>query len=314
MTPPFQSHTHTVPQPLYTGFSMVEKAQDSNMEVACSNLAILIPSSFGSEERDMRIRTFKIGQVARTASVFRVDEIYIYGGEAHDDSRLIDFVLRYAETPQYLRKLLFPRRRELKYAGVVPPLRTPHHPMASDSSKTRVGEFRAGVVTKVGTDGSAWVELGLECPVLLKNPKGAKAGQRVDVRVFSKTPLVVERVEREQIPSYWGYTTHVCGPLHETLSAMRAQGRWILGTSRRAKRLDTETLATLGEHMNGRVCVVFGSQKKGIEEMLQPHVGDGWETYLDEVLNTIPNQGTHTVRAEEAVIATLALLNIVRPR
>jgi len=71
-------------------------------------------------------------------------------------------------------------------------------------------------------------------------------------------------------------------------------------------------LEALGEHLRGRVCVVFGSQKKGIRKMLQPHVGNEWRSYLDEVLNTIPNQGTHTVRTEEALTATLALLNIVR--
>ncbi len=291
---------------------MVGRAQDSDMKVAGGSLAIMIPSSFGSEEGDMRIRTFKIGEVARTAAVFRVDEVYIYSDEDHDDSRLIDLVLRYAETPQYLRKLLFPRRRELKYAGVVSPLRTPHHPRISDSSKTEAGEYRAGVVTKVGTDGSAWVELGLECPALLKGSEAVKAGQRIDVRIFSKTPLIVERVEREQIPAYWGYTTHVCGPLHETLGAMRSQGWWVLGTSKEGKPVDGKMLEALGEHLRGRVCVVFGSQKKGIRKMLQPHVGNEWRSYLDEVLNTIPNQGTHTVRTEEALTATLALLNIVR--
>ncbi|WP_245597035.1 putative RNA uridine N3 methyltransferase [Methermicoccus shengliensis] len=291
---------------------MVGQSQERDMKVAGGNLAILIPSSFGSEERDERIRTYKIGQVARAASVFRVDDIYIYRDEDRDDSRLIDLVLRYAETPQYLRKLLFPKRRELKYAGVVPPLRTPHHPTTSDTSKTNIGDIRTGVVTKVGSDGSAWVELGLESPAPLRNPKGVKVGQRIDVRIFSKTPLTVEYIAREHIPTYWGYRTHVCGPLHSTLSALRSRGWWVLGTSREGRPLDANALIALKGHMSGRVCVVFGSQKRGIREMLSAHVGDGWRQHFDEVLNTIPNQGTHTVRAEEALMATLALLNIVR--
>ena len=92
-------------------------------------LSILIPSSLTSESKDPRIKTYKVGQIARLASIFRVDKIIIYKDPEYDDSKFIDLVLRYAETPQYLRKQLFPLRDELKYVGVIPPLRTPHHPL-----------------------------------------------------------------------------------------------------------------------------------------------------------------------------------------
>jgi hypothetical protein len=61
------------------------------------------------ESADMRIRTLKVGTIARAAAVFRVDRIVIYRDREFDDSRFISRVLQYAETPQYLRKRLFPR-------------------------------------------------------------------------------------------------------------------------------------------------------------------------------------------------------------
>ena len=89
-----------------------------------SDWAILIPSSLTMETRDMRISTFKVGQIARAAAVFRMNRIIIYRDPEFNDSRFIAMVLRYMDTPQYLRKLLIPRREELSHVGTLPPLRT----------------------------------------------------------------------------------------------------------------------------------------------------------------------------------------------
>lgn len=87
---------------------------------------VFIPDSLLEETDDPKIRTYKVGQVARACSIFGVEHIWIYraGGR---DGKFIKTVLEYAETPQYLRKRLFPLMPELKYVGVIPPLRTPHH-------------------------------------------------------------------------------------------------------------------------------------------------------------------------------------------
>jgi hypothetical protein len=83
------------------------------------------------ESRDTRVNTLKVGQIARAAAVFRVSRIVIYRDQEYNDSRFISMILRYMETPQYLRKLLIPRREELRHVGMLPPLRTSHHPFNS---------------------------------------------------------------------------------------------------------------------------------------------------------------------------------------
>ena len=51
-----------------------------------SERSILIPSSVTMESADMRVRTFKVGLIARAAAVFRMDRIVIYHDDQFDDS------------------------------------------------------------------------------------------------------------------------------------------------------------------------------------------------------------------------------------
>ena len=104
--------------------------------------AILIPSSLTMESRDSRVNTLKVGQIARAAAVFQYNRIVIYRDPERNDSRFMAMVLRYMETPQYLRRMLIPRREELCHVGTLPPLRTAHHPINSKSESLKIGEFR----------------------------------------------------------------------------------------------------------------------------------------------------------------------------
>ncbi|OQR73466.1 hypothetical protein BIW11_09712, partial [Tropilaelaps mercedesae] len=75
-----------------------------------------------------------IAQVARGAVIFRVSEIIVID-DAHKnpnfsvskDANLFKLILEYLDSPQYLRKALFPMCLELKAVGVCPPLDATHH-------------------------------------------------------------------------------------------------------------------------------------------------------------------------------------------
>ncbi|WP_342765429.1 RNA methyltransferase [Vulcanisaeta sp. JCM 14467] len=60
-----------------------------------------------------------------------------------------------------------------------------------------------------------------------------------------------------------------------------------------------------------RVLVVFGSPYHGVDEILK---AEDMEEVLRKYpfINFIPGQGVETVRTEEAVIAVLSILNLVR--
>jgi predicted SPOUT superfamily RNA methylase MTH1 len=58
------------------------------------------------------------------------------------------------------------------------------------------------------------------------------------------------------------------------------------------------------------VVVAFGSPREGLRDILrreQTRLRD----IADVVVNTIPRQGTETIRTEEAVYATLAIFNLI---
>jgi len=273
----------------------------------CRERAILIPSSLTMESRDLRVNTLKVGLIARAAAVFRMNRIVIYKDPEFNDSRFISMVLRYMDTPQYLRKRLIPRRKELSHVGMLPPLRTPHHPTNSKSESLKIGEFRVGAVVKsVGSDGGVWVEIGIDRPIPLRTVGRYPVGQRLNVRIFSQNPLAAEPVDQKDIPYYWGYETEVVESLEGFLASRK--DAFVVLTSRKGKALTPEILPKLGQRAKSRdLAVVFGSPARGVDAFLSKEAIGRYE-----MINTIPHQGTKTVRVEEAVFAMLAALNLVR--
>ncbi|WP_461867066.1 putative RNA uridine N3 methyltransferase [Thermococcus sp.] len=252
---------------------------------------IFIPDSLLEETHDPKIRTYKVGQIARAAAIFGVEVIWIYraGGR---DGRFIKTILEYAETPQYLRKELFPLMPELKHVGVIPPLRTPHHKL---KSKPKIGELREGFAFRKGR--RYYADIGFDDLAMIE---GEIEG-RATFRIVSVKPL---RVIAAKPTEYWGYRVHLTRKsLAKTLKKARLD--LAIATSRKGGDVRYIDLPKL----EGEIGFVFGSPKRGVLETLR----DYNEDYpFDLILNTIPNQKTKTVRTEEAVLATLAVFNFIR--
>ncbi len=275
------------------------------------SLSILLPSSLAIDASDLRSKTAKIGQIARAASVFRADRIVIYRDPDLDETELIERILNYAETPQYLRKRLFPLAGDLRYAGTIPPLRTPHHP---DAEKIEIGDMRVGVVVRVHENGS-WVDIGSKRSAFLN--VSMQKGERVNVRVTSNKPLKAVPVDDDEIAGYWGYSVAKAGSLSRALTLTPGL---IIATSRYGESIDADLLRKIGaESGSGDVLVVFGAPHKGISEIMDEEKrrkkgeekgGKSFIAEFDYTLNVLPDQGTATVRLEEAVVATLAILNL----
>jgi predicted SPOUT superfamily RNA methylase MTH1 len=268
-------------------------------------LSIAIPSSMVSEVPHLREKTAVMGYVARASAIYRVDEVYVYRDDP-DESRLIRLLLSYVETPQYLRRRLFKMMDELRYAGVLPPLRTPHHPLEKRADKLKVGEFREGVVLSEDA-GEFQVDVGVERP-LRATGRAPSVGSRATVRVSGVSPVLRGRfVRRREVNLYWGYEVHAVGGLDKLASATDFDLK--IATSRHAstfKQLEPDIRSRLEDAR--RVLVAFGSPRKGLREISSERGLDLDEAF-DFTVNTIPGQGTETVRTEEAISATLALLN-----
>ena len=254
-----------------------------------------------------------LGTVGRSLAIFRVDEVVVYldrPKETQDrDADLLLTVLKYMETPQYLRKYLFDRIPQLRYAGILPPLRTLHHPLTRKWEELKHDEFRDGVVI-ASHPGQSLVELGVEQPIRL-NEHGLSIGQRITLRVSrTRQGVGIERVSAPPSKIYWGYRVNDTKP---TLSRMLRDRPFdlVVATSRRGKPL-TDTLVKFRNDWRnaGRILIAVGSPREGLNEILARE-GVALEDMADVILNTIPFQGTETVRTEEALYATLAVVNAV---
>jgi len=261
-------------------------------------VAVAIPDTVLEEHDSLREKTTKLGFIARTCAVYGVDVVEVFGDpRGGGEPGRIKKVLEYLETPQYLRKRLYPLDEDLRYAGLLPPLRTPSHKARVPLQEVEVGEIREGVTN---ADGS--VDLGLDGPVLLEGK--VHANLRVTARITSKNPLQAEVVGRETAGQYWGYVVEV-----KALEAVLSDPSSLkIATSRLGDPVRT-MLPRIRNDVGKAAAVkfLFGAPSRGLFEI----VGPSLRKRVDLVLNLFAEQHVETVRTEEAMSAALNLLNFV---
>jgi len=276
--------------------------------------AIAVPASFVSDIPHLREKTFRIGLIGRAAAIFRVDEIIVYpdmhGVNQKSDIKLIHTVLSYMETPQYLRRRLFKIVPELQYAGTLPPLRTPHHQTANKTENLKLGKLREGAIISSTKEGSL-IDIGVEKPALIQGAR-LKENTRVTVKItdLGRPPKVLP-VGPDEIKTYWGYRVRASNvPIGQHLNTEKFE--LVVATSRKGQTI-TSVLDDLTSRWrtSRKTLVAFGAPTQGLYEIIaQEHTQ--LDTAADFVVNTIPNQATETVRTEEAVYATLSILNMLQ--
>ncbi len=270
-------------------------------------LAVALPATFTMDIPHLREKTSRIGLVARALSIFRAEEAIIYpdvqSREATAEAKLVEKIIRFQETPQYLRRYLFPRDTDLSFAGTLPPLRAPHHPNRLEPS---LGQVRDGIVISTGPVSK--VNAGYRDPV---NVRGKlDTARRVTIRIDRVGPsLWGELVDPTELTIYWGFKV---SRDNTALGRIIERGEYDLtiSTSRQGRDV-RDVLPALRARWNSSrsPLVAFGSPREGIPEILarsNSHISK-----FDFNLNTIPVQGVETVRTEEALLATLTTLNLL---
>jgi predicted SPOUT superfamily RNA methylase MTH1 len=138
-------------------------------------------------------------------------------------------------------------------------------------------------------------------------------GQRVTTKTVKiGKSLEVELVDRHQVPFYWGFS--VDGPQRSLGSLLKKQPfDLVIATSRYGSPF-ADVAGELCEKWGeaDQVLVIFGSPTSGVNEIVQRE-GLCLGKLVDFIVNSIPLQGTATVRTEEAIFATFAILNVLSP-
>lgn len=270
-------------------------------------LTIALPASILSVEPSLREKTLKVGYVARAAAIFRVSEVALFLDKDSDvdDLRILTDILDYLLTPPFLRKVLVPVKKTLKYAGLLPPLQIPGHAVASE---LRVNEYRDGVVVR-HTGRDTLIYAGLRR--LVRVPRvDLPPGSRVVVRIISEDGKGVI----EDPPCYWGFNVTTFNGLRDLLRSHEQSVK--IATSRLGKLITengVEELLAAKLRSSEAVLVIFGGPRKGLYEIAADE-GMELDSVVDLVVNFIPNQGVKTVRTEEAIYAVLSQLNTLMER
>lgn len=262
-------------------------------------LAVSFPDTVLEEKDSPRDKTAKVGLIARACAIYGVDVIEVFKDPGtRGEGAEIRKILEYLETPQYLRRRLYPLDDALRYAGMLPPLRIPSHRAKVPIDKLPVGELREGVVNADGT-----VDIGLDVAPRLGGK--AAAGTRVTVRIASLKPLVAELYPREKVGEYWGYRVEEKS-VGEVLSDARFRVK--IATSRLGVPL-AEALGPLEATLarTEGVKLIFGSPSKGLFDI----IGRELARRVDLVVNLFPEQHVQTVRTEEAILAGLNLVSVL---
>ena len=269
-------------------------------------LDVLIPSSFAEDTPHLRDKTLRTGMLARFLAAARVDTLILYHVDPAepDDSNagFLKLLMEYLNTAPYLRKRLYRIRRELRYAGVLPPLNIPTHP---ESRSIDVEHYREGLVLE--SDRGSLIEAGLGKPIKVR--KRLKKGARIILKISpSRGRLKASAVSRRKSEIYPGFRVGVAG---EKLSEIVKVYDLRIATSRKGRDILTlldELRKRIGEAK--RICIAFGSDREGLYEIAERQ-GFSLEESFDYVLNTFPGQGVKTIRVEEAVAYTLAIFNLL---
>lgn len=269
-------------------------------------LVVAIPDTSLADCSDLREKTLKTGILARAFAVFRVDKVVIFSSPLiHDnqkkDADLLFRLLKYMDTPQYLRKKLFPQTPWLRYAGLLPPLRTRSHPLNAKVSGLVKGEFRWGVPVAPGK-----VDVGLERPLDYSSPLNER--EPTLFRIADLHPrILLEVVQRGDADLYWGFDVQIIENLVQCLKGSENTTR--IAFSRMGEPFETLQAEVQSSVTKTRsVIAIFGGPYQGLQEIFADRL-KSLESYTEFWVNTIPDQGTETVRLEEALFASLALVN-----
>ncbi|XP_043593533.1 putative methyltransferase C9orf114 homolog [Bombus pyrosoma] len=310
----------------------VAKPVESHFEKKdISTLSIAVPGSILDNAQSPELRTYLAGQIARAACIYKINEIIVFNdkgeiiesekkkirndeflGERRVECLQLAKILQYLECPQYLRKYFFPIHKDLQYAGVLNPLDAPHHLRQQDISL-----YREGVVTNkpVKPGKGSHVNVGLLNDVSVD--KVLMDGLRVTVKIPKDQPnpkkikgfIVPPDVPRSDTGIYWGYTVRLANNLTEALTQCPYKNGYDLtiGTSDKGNSIDDVESKSIKYH---HALIIFGGLC-GLEAAVEndPNLNvDDASLVFDQYLNTCPQQGSRTIRTEEAILITLAEL------
>ncbi len=274
------------------------------------SLEIALPSSVVSIEHGLLLRTLKIYQIIRYASIFGTKKIIIYYDSFIPRTidkkvkSLIKKIHNYLIIPPYLRKKLMPLDKDLKFVGALPPLRLNIYDV---SMKPRPNEIRVCLIRRRNDKFTA--DCGLKKEVLIiDNESNIREGLGL-VRIIDTYRFIGKYIDKYDSNVYLGPSIDFERSLKNIIERKQGTSTCIIATSKYGVIPKAEDMRR-ALFNKSRLLVLFGSPYGGLYEIAE---NEGWELEdrIKHIWNTVPGQHVKTIRTEEALIITLGLINLL---
>lgn len=279
-------------------------------------VSIALPGSIIQNAQSRELRTYLAGQVGRALAIFNIDEVVVFddrsmseieaaGSAFGDPNVFLARILQYLECPQYLRKKVFAIHPDLKFAGLLNPIDAPHHMRANEDRP-----YREGIVVEARTNSGDGCLVHVGTRQYLKIDKALKPGVRVTVDMKKKEPVEPEKPTKD-LGVYWGYKVRVAKSLKDVFVESPFSGGYdcAIGTSENGTNVNKMKLAKKAKH----TIVVFGGLA-GLEAAVEADESlnvprEKTSKIFDHYVNVYPNQGSRTIRTEEAILMAMSVLS-----
>lgn len=259
-----------------------------------------------------------------------------------DPNHFLMHILSYLECPPHLRKALFGFHPDLRTAGACPSLDMPHHLRSDEWCRWREGVTVAAAADdrmhgrkrkRGGGTASTLVYCGLaeQVSIPVKIPPDTRV--TLDFESSAKpraeddeleTKAVDPAAPREEQGYYWGYAVRQAASVSDVLTEAPYETGYdfCVGTSERGQSVQdfldskAETQSRKWQHL----LIVFGGVAglevavRNDQQLAEKGVTEPKELF-DAWLNLVPNQGSRTIRTEEAVwLGLMGLSSFVADR
>ncbi|CAM8915084.1 unnamed protein product [Rhodiola kirilowii] len=273
--------------------SIIDNAQ--SLELATRRLGLDLKRAF------MMFFSELASHIARAATIFRIDEVVVFDSKstsADEPEFTLETTGEDSGAAFLIRVLL----------GMLPPLDAPHH-----LRKHEWAPYREGVTLgeKPSNAHGTLVDVGLNKAIVID--KLLEPGVRVTVAMGNNRNLdsgkvhkIVSSSKPKEEGMYWGYTVRYA-PNISSISKncpYKSSYDYMIGTSEHGLVVKSSELQIPAcRHL----LISFGGLA-GLEESVEEDTnlkGKDVRDVFDTYLNTCPNQGSRTIRTEEAILISL---------
>jgi predicted SPOUT superfamily RNA methylase MTH1 len=244
------------------------------------NLSVILFTSIFDTENSLSEITLKLSYIIRFLVDFRVSELWwVRDSKRKGIEKIIRDLVEYALAPPYAKRYI-PIRPTLKKVGLLEPVNIPAHVVINGGAE---GEIRISVNGDIG----------------LNKKKEKLCNKKYCLIIDSESG---EIVSYPFYPYYTGFKLHFIDKKQFLMILNdKIESSNILIGSRIGVNIQTisEKIKEIYESKGLRV--VIGPPKEGLAKYLNSFNGF--------LINFLPKQGVKDVRAEEALMASLTLLN-----